>query len=107
VCLKASTAVLRLTIVTKRVNGFPAKSNFWKIAFLTHYPLLILIILLLTYRAHHTVLKMPPTIDLEPYKDKILSWVSEKYIIPEIFSKIRGILQVKYSLKTLKRALSN
>ena len=50
---------------------------------------------------------MPPKIDLEPYKDEILSWVSEKYIIPEILSKIKGILRVKYSLKILKRALSN
>ena len=53
------------------------------------------------------VLKMPLKIDLEPYKNEILSWVSEKYMIPEILSKIRGILQVKYSLKILKRALSD
>jgi len=50
---------------------------------------------------------MPPKIDLEPYKDEILSWVSEKHTIPEILSKIGGILQVEYSLKTLKRALSD
>ncbi|PMD51118.1 uncharacterized protein K444DRAFT_620280 [Hyaloscypha bicolor E] len=36
---------------------------------------------------------MPPKIDLEPYKDEILSWVSEKHTIPEILSKIRGILR--------------
>jgi hypothetical protein len=34
---------------------------------------------------------MPPKIDLEPYKDEILSWVSEKHTIPEILSKIGGI----------------
>jgi hypothetical protein len=50
---------------------------------------------------------MPPKINLKPYKDEILSWVSEKHTIPEILSKIRGILRVEYSLKTLKRALSN
>jgi transposase len=50
---------------------------------------------------------MTPKIDLEPYKDEILSWVSEKHTIPEILSKIRGILEVKYSLKTLKQALSD
>ena len=41
---------------------------------------------------HYAVLKMPLKINLEPYKNEILSWVSEKYIIPEILSKIRGIL---------------
>jgi hypothetical protein len=56
---------------------------------------------------HCAVLKMPPKINLEPYKNEILSWVSEKHTIPEILSKIRGILQVECSLKTLKRALSD
>ena len=50
---------------------------------------------------------MPPKLSLEPYKNEVLSWVSEKLIYPEILSKIIGILRVKYSLKTLKRALSN
>ena len=50
---------------------------------------------------------MPPKIDLESYKDEILSWVSEKHTIPEILSKIGGILRVKCSLNTLKRALSD
>jgi hypothetical protein len=48
---------------------------------------------------------MPPKIDLEPYKDEILSWVSEKHTIPEILSKIIGILRVECSLNTLKRTL--
>jgi hypothetical protein len=48
---------------------------------------------------------MPPKIDLEPYKDKILSWVSEKHTIPEILSKIIGILWIEYSLNILKRTL--
>ena len=48
---------------------------------------------------------MPPKIDLEPYKDEILSWVSEKHTIPEILSKIIGILRVEYSLNILKRTL--
>ena len=50
---------------------------------------------------------MPPKINLEPYKNEILSWVSEKHIIPEILSKIKGILRVKYSLNILKRTLSD
>ena len=50
---------------------------------------------------------MPLKIDLESYKNKILSWVSKKYIIPKILSKIKGILKIKYSLKILKQALSN
>jgi hypothetical protein len=85
--------------------AFSAKSNFWKIAFLTHHILLTLIIPLSIYRIHCTVRKMPPKIDLEPYKDEILSWVSEKHTIPKILSKIIGILQVEYSLNILKRTL--
>ena len=54
--------------------AFSAKSNFRKIEFLTHHPLLILIILLSTYRTYHTVLKIAPKTDLEPYKDEILSY---------------------------------
>jgi hypothetical protein len=41
---------------------------------------------------HYTVLKIPLKINLKPYKNEILSWISEKHIIPEILSKIRGIL---------------
>jgi len=84
-----------------------AKSNFWKIAFLTHHVLFTLIIPLSTHRTHCAVLKMPPKIDLDPYKDEILSWVSEKHTIPEILSKIKGILRVECSLNTLKRTLSD
>jgi hypothetical protein len=87
--------------------AFSAKSNFWKIAFLTYHVLFTLIIPLSTYRTYYIVLKMPPKIDLKPYKDEILSWVSEKHMIPEILSKIRGILRVKCSLNILKRALSD
>jgi hypothetical protein len=53
--------------------AFAAKSNFWKIAFLTHHVLFILISPLSTYRTYCVVLKMPPKIDLEPYKDEVLS----------------------------------
>jgi hypothetical protein len=34
---------------------------------------------------------MPPKINLEPYKDEIISWVSEKHTIPGILSRIIGI----------------
>jgi hypothetical protein len=50
-----------------------AKSNFWKIAFLTHHVLFTLIIPLLIHRTYYVVLKIPPKINLNPYKDEILS----------------------------------
>jgi hypothetical protein len=50
-----------------------AKSNFWKIVFLTYHILFTLIILLLMYRTYCVVLKMPLKINLDPYKDEILS----------------------------------
>ena len=46
---------------------------------------------------------MPPKLSLEPYKNEVLSWVSEKLIYPEILSKIRVILYIEYSLTTLER----
>jgi hypothetical protein len=48
---------------------------------------------------------MPPKLSLEPYKDEILSWVSEKHTNPKILSKISVILHIECSLTTLKRAL--
>jgi hypothetical protein len=45
---------------------------------------------------------MPSKLSLEPYKNKILSWVSEKPIYSEILSKIRVILYIEYSLTTLE-----
>jgi hypothetical protein len=50
---------------------------------------------------------MPPKLSLEPYKNKILSWVSEKLNLtyPEILSKIRIILYIEYSLTTLEYTL--
>jgi len=48
---------------------------------------------------------MPPKLSLEPYKNEILSWVSEKLIYPEILSKIRVILYIEYSLITLEHTL--
>jgi hypothetical protein len=50
-----------------------------------------LIILLLTHRTHCAVLKMPLKINLKPYKDEIISWVSKKHTIPGILSRIIGI----------------
>ena len=49
---------------------------------------------------------MPPKIDLEPYKDEILSWVSEKLPYPAILSKMALFLEIDCSLITLKRALA-
>ena len=48
---------------------------------------------------------MPPKLSLEPYKNEVLSWVSEKLIYPEILSKIRVILYIEYSLTILERTL--
>jgi hypothetical protein len=48
---------------------------------------------------------MPPKLSLEPYKNEILSWVSEKLTYPEILSKIRVILYIECSLTTLERSL--
>ena len=48
---------------------------------------------------------MPLKLSLEPYKDKIFSWVFEKHTNPEILSKMSLILRIEYSLTTLERAL--
>jgi hypothetical protein len=76
---------LRLTPTTKRLNGFFLQHRF----FIPPQPTLI--ILLLTHRTHCAVLKVPSKINLELYKDDIISWVSEKHTIPGILSRIIGI----------------
>src|SRR5271156_845548 len=50
---------------------------------------------------------MPQKINLEPYKDEILTWVEDGLSYNEVLSKISNVLGVQYSYASLKRLFAS
>ena len=50
---------------------------------------------------------MPPKINLEPYKDEILTWVEDGLLYDQVLSKISDVLGIQYSYASLKRLFTS
>ena len=50
---------------------------------------------------------MPPKINLEPYKDEILTWVEDGLLYNQVLSKISDVLGIQYSYASLKRLFTS